>query len=313
MVGTTQRQAQIWAIGGGKGGIGKSFIISNIANYLALHDKKVVLIDADLGGANLHTFLGVRKPQTTLTEFFDEKIPLEALIVDSGIQNLGVLVGAVGSLAMDSIKYTQKQKLLHHIRKLHADFVLIDLGAGTHFNAIDTFLLADKMIVCVVPELIAIENLYYYLENVFYRKLITELARHGLRGLVQDIWKHRRDHRIQNLRQLIDHLRQLQDPVPEVVNNALKEFSVYIVLNKVRRRPDISVGSSVKSICSKYFGFHACFVGYIEHDDFVPICINKRQPYMQADPASRCTEEIGRVAKNLVAGRSYAKALHEGL
>jgi len=64
-----------------------------------------VLLDADLGGANLHTFFGVTKPRTTLTEFFDEKIPLEALIVDSGIQNLGLLVGAVGPLAMDSIKY----------------------------------------------------------------------------------------------------------------------------------------------------------------------------------------------------------------
>ena len=107
-----QQHAEIWAIGGGKGGIGKSFLISNVAMYLALHDKKVVLLDADLGGANLHTFFGVNKPRTTLTEFFDEKIPLESLIVDSGIQNLGLLVGAVGSLAMDSIKYTQKQKLV---------------------------------------------------------------------------------------------------------------------------------------------------------------------------------------------------------
>ncbi|CAB5120187.1 Flagellar synthesis regulator FleN [Olavius algarvensis associated proteobacterium Delta 3] len=306
-----QRHAEIWAIGGGKGGIGKSFLISNVANYLALHDKKVVLIDADLGGANLHTFFGVNKPRTTLTEFFDEKIPIEALIIDSGIQNLELLVGAVGSLAMDSIKYTQKQKLLRHIRKLRADYILIDLGAGTHFNAIDTFLLANKMIVCVVPEIIAIENLYYYLKNVFYRKLITELASHGLRGLVPDIWKHRRTHRIQNLRQLIQHLGRLQDPVPDVVASALKNFAVYIVLNKVRRRPEIAVGSSVKSICAKYFGFHACSAGYIEHDDFVPICINKRQPYMQAYPASRCTQEIGEVAENLIHGRPFVRALHE--
>jgi len=312
MAGKNQRHAEIWAIGGGKGGIGKSFLISNVATYLALHDNKVVLLDADLGGANLHTFFGVNKPRTTLTEFFDEKIPLEALIVDSGIQNLGLLVGAVGSLAMDSIKYTQKQKLLRHIRKLRADYILIDLGAGTHFNAIDTFLLADKMIVCVVPEIIAIENLYYYMKNVFYRKLITELAGHGLRNLVPDIWKDRRYHRIRNLRQLIDFLKRLQDPVPNVVDNALKDFSVYIVLNKVRRRTEISVGSSVKSICAKYFGFHACFAGYIEHDDFVPICINKRQPYMQAYPASRCTQEIGEVAENLVHGRPFAQALHEG-
>jgi flagellar biosynthesis protein FlhG len=134
-----KKEAQIWAVGGGKGGIGKSFIVSALGNHLAQQGHKVILVDADLGAANLHTFLGVGKPRTSLTDFFEKKLPLAKLVVPSGIENLGLLVGAIHSLAADSIKYAQKIKLLRHIKKLDTDYVLIDLGAGAHFNTIDTF------------------------------------------------------------------------------------------------------------------------------------------------------------------------------
>ena len=60
---------RIWAIGGGKGGVGKSVIATNLAATLAGAGKKVVLVDADLGGANLHTLLGVPNPKTSLSDF----------------------------------------------------------------------------------------------------------------------------------------------------------------------------------------------------------------------------------------------------
>ena len=65
--------AEIWAIGGGKGGTGKSLITSGLAIYLADIGKKVTLIDADLGGANLHSILKIIKPKHSLTDFFEKK------------------------------------------------------------------------------------------------------------------------------------------------------------------------------------------------------------------------------------------------
>jgi flagellar biosynthesis protein FlhG len=238
----------------------------------------------------------------TLTDFFEQKIPLETLISDSGVDNLGLLIGAISSLAPESIKYTQKLKLFRHIRNLHADYILIDLGAGSHFNSIDTFLLADKMIVGVVPEIIAIENLYYYLKNVFYRKLMHVLGRHGLKRLLEDTWSNRHRYNIRNLNGLIVHLKAHSGPVSRIVAREMETFNIHIILNKVRKNGDITVGNSVKSICRKYFGFSAQYVGYIEYDEFVSRCINKRQPYMQAYPASRCTREIGGLAESLIEG-----------
>src|SRR4051794_27501646 len=64
----------IIAVGGGKGGVGKSLLAANIAIYLAQLGKRVVLFDADLGGANLHTFVGIERPATTLGDFFDKRV-----------------------------------------------------------------------------------------------------------------------------------------------------------------------------------------------------------------------------------------------
>ena len=65
----------IWAVGGGKGGTGKSFISSSLAIHLSSLKEDVVLIDADLGGPNLHTFLGMEEFNIDLGNFFTNKVP----------------------------------------------------------------------------------------------------------------------------------------------------------------------------------------------------------------------------------------------
>ena len=303
MTSTKEQSPEIWTIGGGKGGTGKSFIISSMGNCLALRDKKVVLIDADLGGANLHTFLGIDKPRISLTDFFENKTPLTDLIVDSGIKNMGLLVGAIHSLSPDGIKHTQKLKLFRHIRQLNADYILIDLGAGSHFNTIDTFLLADKMIVVILPEITAIENLYYFLKNAFFRQLINSFVGYGLKDVVQNTWKNRREYDIKNLNQLIDYLKGLSKTIENIINNELSNFRTHIILNRISSNQEIMIGNSVKSICKKYFGLNANYVGYIENDAIISRCINKRQPYIRTYPASRCAKEIERLTENILKGR----------
>jgi len=294
---------EIWTIGGGKGGIGKSFILSTMGNYLAMKDKKVVLVDADLGAANLHTFLGISKPGTSLTNFFENKVPLSKLLVKSGIQNMDLLVGAIHSMAPDSIKYAQKLKFFRHIKKLDADYILIDLGAGAHFNTIDTFLLADKMIVVIVPEITAIENMYAFAKNVFLRKLMNTLGSNGFKDEFKMVWGHRKDYNITTLKQLIEHLKGLSTPIAGLIEKELSNFRLQIILNQVKQEQEKKIGNSVKSICLKHFGMNASYIGCIESDDFISRSINARQPYMQTYPESKCAREIAAIADNLIHNR----------
>ncbi len=304
MTESKQRATEIWAVGGGKGGIGKSFIISNIAQYLARNARRVVLVDADLGGANLHSFFGIDRPRTTLTDFFENGASLESLVSETGIGNLGLLAGAVESVAADHIRFSQKMKLFRHIRKLDADYILIDIGAGTHFHAMDAFLLADTPIVVVVPEIIAIENLYYFIKNVSYRKLVRAMTEGGQRLVVEEAWKNRQQLGIANIRQLADHLRTRSDSARDIVDAAWTSLRFDIVVNKIRRRQEVRIGHAVRSIFMKYLGLSAGYTGYIEYDELVSWCINKRRPYLESHPGSKCSGQIEAVSENLLHRRS---------
>jgi flagellar biosynthesis protein FlhG len=294
--------SKIIAVGGGKGGVGKSFILSSLGMSLA-RKGKVIMIDGDLGGANLHNFLCVSRPQISLTDFFERKVPLPELVVESGIENLSLISGMIGTTGAESIKYGQKKKFFNHIRKLDADYILIDLGAGTHFNTIDTLLLADPMIIVITPEVPSIENMYDFLRNLFFRRIGTILSGHGHREIVVAAWNGRRELGINNFKRLVDHLKDTSPAIRQIIEQELSCFTVNIVLNQARTNQDILVGNSVKSVCRKFFGINALYSGYVEYDDSVSRCVNKRQSYMQTFSASRCARGIERMTENLMTGQ----------
>jgi flagellar biosynthesis protein FlhG len=117
---------EIIAVGGGKGGTGKSFLSSNIGAYIASQGYKVILIDADLGGANLHSFLSASTNKNTLTDFIENNISLNDAVYPTKIENLSLIIGDINSFNSSNIKYSQKLKLYRHIMNLDADYILLD-------------------------------------------------------------------------------------------------------------------------------------------------------------------------------------------
>ena len=131
---------KLWSIGGGKGGIGKSVISLGLGISLAHLGKKVILIDGDLGGANLHTLMGVRYPHVTLEHFLLRKVDrLEDTIIQTQLEDIGLICGADDLLGAANPTYSQKIRLLNQIEALPAQYILLDLGAGTAFNLLDFF------------------------------------------------------------------------------------------------------------------------------------------------------------------------------
>ncbi|MCY4524049.1 MAG: P-loop NTPase, partial [Halobacteriovoraceae bacterium] len=129
---------KIWAIGGGKGGVGKSLVTANLSISLALMGYRVVAVDFDLGGANLHTCLGIPIPEQTLSDYINKKVKcFDDLLTGTPIQNLKIISGAQDDMGMANLKTTQKNKILAQLREIDTDFLLLDLGAGTSFNTLD--------------------------------------------------------------------------------------------------------------------------------------------------------------------------------
>jgi flagellar biosynthesis protein FlhG len=306
-----EQEGKIWAIAGGKGGTGKSFIVSGIGSYLALKGESVVLVDVDIGGANLHSFFGINRPKKSLTDFFENGTPLSKLALKLDLGNMYLISGDIHSLASDNIRFTQKLKLFRHIMKFNKQYVLIDLGSGSHNNTLDTFLIADKMVVVLEPEIIAVENLYHFIKNALFRKLKMVLRDYGFKEIVEHMWEKREKYNIKNLRELIDCLKSSFSYIGDIIDKELAEFKVNIILNKVRSTQDVLIGASIKSIFLKYLGLNAQFVGYIEYDDAIWRAVRRREPFMLNYATSRCGREIEVLTENLLQGKEI-KLLRSG-
>jgi hypothetical protein len=150
---TNETAPRVWAIGGGKGGVGKSVITANLALAVARTGARVALVDADLGGANLHTMVGLPSPKLNLSDFIARRVGSLAEIMNpTPYDNLWLVSGARALLETANPNYGQKGKILRHIANLDVDHVFLDLGAGTALNVLDFFLVARKGILVVVPE-----------------------------------------------------------------------------------------------------------------------------------------------------------------
>lgn len=170
-------QGVVCAIGGGKGGVGKSLVAVNTACALALDGYEVILVDADLAGANLHTLLGIQRPPATLNEFVRRAIgKIDDLLVPTALEKLHLVCGATDFLDLANPGHARKQRIIRAIGGLAADFILVDIGAGATFNNLDFFNMAEMGILVMTPEPTAILSGYEFLKMAAHRKILAAFS-----------------------------------------------------------------------------------------------------------------------------------------
>ncbi|AFE11073.1 MinD/ParA family protein [Corallococcus sp. CA054B] len=295
------RAARIIAVGGGKGGIGKSMVSANLGVALAQAGQKVLLVDADLGGANLHTCLGVGPPESTLSDFLRRgKANLEEVMVGTGVPGLSLIAGAQDSLDAANLKYAQKQKLLRTLlSQTTADYLILDLGAGTSFNTLDFFLIADHGLLVVLPEPTSVENAYRFVKAAFFRKLQQTEARYGIQDMVEGALSTREG----GLRTLHDIVAQVRRKAPsdaERLERELAAFHVRLVVNQARTDADEKVGSAMVSAWKKFFGIDMDDLGALRHDDEAWRAVRKRKPVLLERPDSPVSQGLQRIAARIL-------------
>ncbi|HAK58961.1 MAG TPA: ATP-binding protein [Nitrospiraceae bacterium] len=295
------RRKEIWAVGGGKGGIGKSLITGNIGISLARLKKKVLLVDADLGGANLHTTLGIGVPEMTLSDFLSRRVEnIQDVIIQSEIKNLSLISGAQDFLDAANPNFSQKTRLLRHLETVDADYILLDLGAGTSYNILDFFLFSDQGILVVLPEPTAIENAYRFIKSAFYRRFKKVVTHQGIKDLIDAAMDQKNTMGIRTPYDLIERVKLMEREVGEILELEITKFRPKLIVNQVRTKGDIQIGFSIKSACNKYFGINLEYLGYVEYDDSVWQSIRSKRPLAVEYPYSRPARCIERIVHNLL-------------
>jgi len=257
---------RIWAVGGGKGGTGKSLIAHGLACALAERGLGVTLVDADFGGPNQHTYCGMRHPAASLAQFFEDRVPLAELAQATSVPNLALIPGNLNTARADNITFAQKQKLFRQIRGLGGDHVLLDLGAGSQIDTLDTFLMAEHQVAVIGPEPLSIENFYLFLKNLQYRQVAKVLSKLGLKDSAMEVWRHRRDYGIATTPQFVVYLRGMSAAFSEELTLEQGRLRVNLVLNQVREFRQVETGQAVASAINTFFHARGSLVGYVRHD-----------------------------------------------
>src|SRR5512145_1851571 len=300
-------------VGGGKGGVGKTFLVANLAAALARAGHRVVAADADLEGANLHTCVGVPDPGPSLADFVAGRSDdVRSLLVDTPIANLRILAATHGNLGMSQPGQAERVRLMRQLRELDADFVLLDLGAGTHPAVIDYFMIGEAGIVVITPEPTSIENAYAFLRAAFYRRLQLAMLSHRVRDVVALAMDERNERGIRTPLDLLREVRAIDPAEGARFLETMRAFRPRLVVNEVRTAEDVKLGFSVRSVCRKFFGIELEYLGYVNHDEAARRSVRSRRPVVDANPRSDAAIYIERVARKLVAGLGRAGPAEEG-
>ena len=298
---------RIWAVGGGKGGVGKSVVAASLAAAMAGTGRRCAVIDADLGAANLHTLLGISRPARTLTHLLTGEVAsLAELMVQTSVPNLWLVSGDEALLEMANPKHSQKEMLLRHIRRLDVDEVLLDLGAGSAFNALDFFLLARRGLVVVTPEPTAIENAEHFLKAAFYRSLRVAARRPDVAEAIERLNKNQRGWRVRSARELIALVREIDPAEAKVLEERAEAFVPMLLMNQVRPAEHGRIAPQLFASCRDRLGFPIEFVGSLDADPNVPAAVARRQPAFRAFPHCGFSRQIDALAQRLLGEASDA-------
>ncbi len=151
---------RVIAFGSGKGGVGKSMMIINVALGLQLLGKKCCLIDADLGTADIDTLLNLEAPYNLYHLIKGEK-KIEDILV-KGPEGVLLVPGGSGLQNLANLRDWQFSRLISAFNNLNgmADFLLLDTGAGVSRNVTNFLMAADEIVLVASPEPHVIMDVY---------------------------------------------------------------------------------------------------------------------------------------------------------
>ena len=285
---------KVIAFGSGKGGVGKTVLSASIGMSLAAFGERVIVVDADFGGANLHTCMGLVYPEKTFFDYYTLQVDsLSDLLLDTPMENMKLISGASGVLGLANPRYSQKIRLINELRELDASYILLDLGAGSSLNIIDFFLAVDEGIVVTTPEPTAIQECFDFIKVCLLRKLQrTFKDEPDVLGLFSV-------EGINNLKQfnapfdqLIKKASDMGSGIARRIKESLEEFNIRLILNMVMDRDEIKEGLSIKLAAAELLSIDLDYMGYIEYDNSVHDSVKNLRPFIIDSPKSIASRSL---------------------
>lgn len=272
-----------------KGGVGKTHVAMNLARVLSGYRKKVLLIDADLGNADISNKLALF-PEYTLYDFLLGDVELENMIEKTSL-GFDLIAGSSGEFKLANINYIQRSKFIRSFRKISGnyDFTIFDLSAGITTTVLDFALASDEILIITTPQDIIAG--YACIKASFQQfKSIEE-----------------------KLMEKVEFYKPNKVYRPWVVMNQIINLNQGIfIFNRICQTADERINNleSLFTVKPEYLG------GVLFDKDTIRAAESQRKPFTIVNPKSKpsqCLEYLGKVVIEPPELRTYNQELKGGL
>jgi flagellar biosynthesis protein FlhG len=289
------------AVGGGRGGVGKSLVAVNLAVYFAQLGKAVVLVDADATGSNVHAHFGLKAGRAEIEPGEDGVDRTKRLLVPTSVPGLSLLPAAHDAVAPGlSLRAGRKMRWLAALRALPAEYLVIDVGPGHGDFALDLMLAADIPIAVTVPEPPAIETTYRFLRAAFRRRIRRALVRDKLRSTMLERALGEMGVLPAPI-DLVQKLGKMDRTLAELAWTEAQSMRIQLVVNQTRVRTDTELGGWMSGLVSRHYGVALDELGHVEHDDTVWLTVRRNKPLLVDSPTSKSARNVERIARRVLA------------
>lgn len=304
-----EKRQRVIAVAGGKGGVGKTVMTASLGVGLASFGYQVVMVDADLGGANLHTVMGILEPAHTFFDFYTTQVEsLKDVVLETPVKNLGLISGACGTLGLANPKYYQKQKFIRELRTIPSDFLLLDLGAGSSYNVIDFFLAADEGILVTNPEPMAVQECFNFIKICLMRKLKLAFKQHEKVMAVLDSDDVSRPGRIETpMLQVLEKVRAADPTAGSLMEEVLDAFHPRLILNMVDNPEEEKEGWAIQTAAAELLHVDVEFLGCVSADQTVRHAVRELRPFLLHNPKGRAAQDLAKLINVKILGKSNLK------
>ncbi len=276
------RESLTVAVGGGKGGVGKSLVSANLSIAFGQLGLRVIVVDADLGSANLHTLFGIERPGPTLQALFDKEIhSLEQAVIPTDAPRVHLVPGSGAHLGAANPGHQRKLKLIRHIRALEADVVVIDCGAGTAFDVLDFFDMADCRLLVVTPQLTSVHNAYAFLKSALYRSIRQTAVTREERALFERLAHGPETERVHRL---LEALAAEAPDYAEATRKTIEHFGASMIGNQLEATRQVAVFERLAKLFDDFLDLRVPLLGWLPLSGRMHRSVGRRRPLLLEAP-----------------------------
>ena len=267
---------------------------------MAKRGKRVVLADLDVGGADAHILFGMLNPPRTLTDFIDRRVARldEVLQPISAHPFLQLLPGTGDTLATANLPYAKKKRLIRHFAQLQADVIVVDIGAGTSYHALDFFLMADHYVTVATPDPTSVLDLYRFIKLAAIRRVLSAfLSRDAVSETLSE-----RD--FSSIDEVIQAVGETDPNASEVASRTLQGFQPHLIVNRVSGKSRVNV-LHLKKLLQEYVGGDLTTLGEIPDDPAVTRAVRSFLPVVECEPTAPASLALNQAADALLSSMAH--------